>query len=151
MNWEAIGAIGELVGGLVVILSIFYLARQIKQNTKQTQLASAQAINSSNDSAFDPIYIPENTQVFTRGQLSYSNLSEEEKILFDMLMTRLVASFDTTTFQHKNGAFDTDLYRGLARFMSSFTSSPGGAEWLETRSESFSDECLMNLRNPDDA
>ena len=151
MNWEAIGAIGELVGGLVVILSIFYLARQIKQNTKQTQLASAQAINSSNDSAFDPIYIPENTQVFTRGQLSYSNLSEEEKILFDMLMTRLVASFDTTTFQHKNGAFDADLYRGLARFMSSFTSSPGGAEWLETRSESFSDECLMNLRNPDDA
>ncbi len=151
MNWEAIGAIGELVGGLVVILSIFYLARQIKQNTKQTQLASAQAINSSNDSAFDPIYIPENTQVFARGQLSYSDLSEEEKILFDMLMTRLVASFDTTTFQHKNGAFDTDLYRGLARFMSSFTSSPGGAEWLETRAESFSDECLANLRNPDDA
>ena len=151
MNWDAIGAVGELVGGLVVILSIFYLARQIKQNTKQTQLASAQAINSSNDSAFDPIYIPENTAVFTRGQLSYSSLSDEEKILFDMLMTRLIASFDTTTFQFKNGAFDAQLYWGLAKFMSTFTTSPGGAEWLETRIESFSDDCLENLRIQSDA
>lgn len=34
MNWDAIGAIGELVGGIAVIGTLIYLASQIRQNTK---------------------------------------------------------------------------------------------------------------------
>ena len=37
MNWEAIGAIGELLSAVVVIFSIFYLARQVRQGTEQTR------------------------------------------------------------------------------------------------------------------
>ena len=33
MNWEAIGAIGEVAGALVVVISVIYLATQIRQNT----------------------------------------------------------------------------------------------------------------------
>lgn len=32
MNWDAIGAIAELVGALAVVLTLAYLARQISQN-----------------------------------------------------------------------------------------------------------------------
>ncbi len=35
MNWEAIGAIGEVVGGIGVIVTLGYLAVQIRQNTGQ--------------------------------------------------------------------------------------------------------------------
>ncbi len=35
MNWEAIGAIGEVLGALVVVITIGYLAVQIRQNTAQ--------------------------------------------------------------------------------------------------------------------
>jgi hypothetical protein len=34
MNWAAIGAVGELVGGIAVIGTLIYLATQIRQNTK---------------------------------------------------------------------------------------------------------------------
>ena len=34
MNWDAIGALGELVGGVAVIGTLIYLASQIRQNTK---------------------------------------------------------------------------------------------------------------------
>jgi hypothetical protein len=34
MNWEAIGAIGEIVGAATVVATLFYLAIQIRQNTK---------------------------------------------------------------------------------------------------------------------
>ncbi|MCZ6719870.1 MAG: hypothetical protein O6944_12065 [Gammaproteobacteria bacterium] len=34
MNWVAIGAIGELVGGAAVIATLIYLAVQLRQNTK---------------------------------------------------------------------------------------------------------------------
>ena len=33
MNWDAIGAIAETIGVLVVIASLFYIAAQIKQNS----------------------------------------------------------------------------------------------------------------------
>jgi len=35
MNWEALAAIGELVGAFGVIASLGYLAIQIRQNTRQ--------------------------------------------------------------------------------------------------------------------
>jgi hypothetical protein len=34
MNWEAIGAIGEIVGAITVVATLFYLAVQIRQSTK---------------------------------------------------------------------------------------------------------------------
>jgi len=45
MNWEAIGAIGEIVGAIAVLLTIVYLADQIKQNTKAVKAATQQAIS----------------------------------------------------------------------------------------------------------
>ena len=34
MNWEAVGAIGEVVGAAAVVISLLYLAIQIRQSTK---------------------------------------------------------------------------------------------------------------------
>ena len=33
MNWEAIGSIGEAVGSAFVLISLLYLAVQVRQNT----------------------------------------------------------------------------------------------------------------------
>ena len=53
MNWEAIGAIGEIVGAAGVIATLVYLAYQIRQNTTQleqnTLAAKAAAQNASNE------------------------------------------------------------------------------------------------------
>ena len=37
MNWDAVGAIAELAGAMGVILSLVYLAVQIRQNTGQME------------------------------------------------------------------------------------------------------------------
>ena len=34
MNWDAIGAIGEIIGAFAVFITLAYLALQIRQNTK---------------------------------------------------------------------------------------------------------------------
>ena len=33
MNWEALGAIGEVVGAIAVVLTLAYLAIQVRQNS----------------------------------------------------------------------------------------------------------------------
>jgi hypothetical protein len=44
MNWEAIGAIGETVGALAVILTLIYLAFQIRYSKNATLDQKLQSI-----------------------------------------------------------------------------------------------------------
>ena len=38
---EQLGNIGEFIGAIAVVLSLFYVAKQIKDNSKQTQRNTA--------------------------------------------------------------------------------------------------------------
>ena len=42
MNWEAIGAVGEIVGAVAVVGTLFYLAIQIRQNNRVVEENSRQ-------------------------------------------------------------------------------------------------------------
>jgi hypothetical protein len=54
MNWEAIGAVGEILGAVAVFLSLIYLAVQIRGSTKQSRAAMVQAIASDFAQTHDP-------------------------------------------------------------------------------------------------
>ena len=41
MNWEAIGAIGEVVGATAVFVSLLYLALQIRNSRRSDQIVAA--------------------------------------------------------------------------------------------------------------
>ncbi len=58
MEWtiQDLGAIGEFVSAFAVVVTLIYLALQVRQSTVQARLTSIQAVNASNDSAFNPIY-----------------------------------------------------------------------------------------------
>ena len=43
MNWEAAGAIGEIISALAVFLTLIYLALQIRQNTKAVRASAIDA------------------------------------------------------------------------------------------------------------
>lgn len=47
MNWEAIGALGEIAGAVAVIVTLLYLAKQIRQNSKSLDRANEFAQASS--------------------------------------------------------------------------------------------------------
>jgi hypothetical protein len=59
MNWDAVGAMAELLGAIGVILSLVYLAMQIRQNTKSLEdtrrLALAQSYEHRAQMAHDSI------------------------------------------------------------------------------------------------
>ena len=37
MNWDAVGAVGEVIGGIAVLITVLYLVVQIRQNNKLLQ------------------------------------------------------------------------------------------------------------------
>jgi len=40
MNWDAISAVGEIIGAFAVLVTLLYLAWQLRQNTRSTQNAT---------------------------------------------------------------------------------------------------------------
>ena len=94
MNWEAIGAIGEVVGALGVVVTLGYLAYQIRQNTAQlehsTRTAKAAAVNASNatlrenrQSIFEDA---EMAEIFLRGNTAPQELSEVDRLRYRLVM-----------------------------------------------------------------
>ena len=45
MNWEAAGAIGEIIGALSVLITLLFLSFQIRQNTTALQQQSSRELN----------------------------------------------------------------------------------------------------------
>lgn len=132
MNWEAIGAIGEVVGGAVVVISLLYVARQIRQSTEQARMAAGQAVDTSNMQAWDPIYIPENSRIWTRGHSEPDALDDHERQMFETSMIRLFgASFSTTSYYHSLGMYDEALYQYNSTYYGSLLTTPGGQRWWQ--------------------
>ena len=45
MNWEAIGASGELIGAMAVVVSVLYLAYQVRAQVRESRLAAMHEVS----------------------------------------------------------------------------------------------------------
>lgn len=86
MNWDAVGALAELAGAFGVIVTLGYLAVQIRQNSK---LLSASAADSSRDAYNELGRIlgtsTDAARVYTAGMEDPTSLSPEETTQFHSL------------------------------------------------------------------
>jgi hypothetical protein len=83
MNWEAVGAVGEILGAAGVIATLGYLALQIRQNTRQTQAlaanASAIALQGARKSVYESAEV---TEFWLKGMSHPDELSEHDYYRF---------------------------------------------------------------------
>ncbi len=87
MNWDAIGAIGEILGAIAVLITLAYLAIQIRQNTQSV----ATSVYESAMSGFNEVnrYISVNAElssIVRRGSVDPSSLNEEERFRFNFVL-----------------------------------------------------------------
>ena len=47
VNWEAFSAIGQIVGALAVVISLIYVASEVRRNTRATQPAAMRSMSSA--------------------------------------------------------------------------------------------------------
>ena len=86
MNWDAIGAIAELLGAAAVLITLIYLAVQIRHVREQNQSnALAPILAALQDFAGRIAESESLASIITRGRESYSSLNAEEKLRFDSI------------------------------------------------------------------
>ncbi len=70
MNLDLLGNIGEFIGGLAVIVTLIYLAFQVRQGTKTLRANSVHELTENTLRASATLVEPANAQVYLRGARS---------------------------------------------------------------------------------
>ncbi|MEH6588586.1 MAG: hypothetical protein V7720_18700, partial [Halioglobus sp.] len=116
MNWEAIGAIGEVVGGIGVIVTLLYLALQVRASTVASKVESKLAATRMySDFLKTLIDSPEINDLFVRGREDFDSLNSEEFYRFSNLAFQSFAIFSAGYFQFSHRTLSkSDWYESLA-------------------------------------
>lgn len=130
MNWDAIGAIGENIGAFAVVISVLYLALQIKQNTSQVRSSGYQAAAQTGNNFLEGLASnPEARRIFQIAQESYTELSDEDRSFAHTLIMQLFLMYESLYYQYEDGVVDPDMWEGRRKLMFSFLSMRGISAW----------------------
>jgi hypothetical protein len=113
MNWDAIGAVGDFVGGAAVIITLMYLTVQLRQNTKTTRLSSAQAITEQLQNMFNLLSADQELAEIFAEAGAHSNLKGAEKVRYYTLCSNLYRVYESAFIQRKEGAIENERWEGL--------------------------------------
>ncbi|HEY5681753.1 MAG TPA: hypothetical protein VIS55_16900 [Pseudomonadales bacterium] len=130
INWEAVGAIGEIVGAVAVVLTLGYLAVQIRQNTNASRAQSYQAVvdgHVGHHRTFtsDPKLI----EIFGRGLQDIDILDDLERGLFHSLVAPIVLQYQKYLYLYRAGMLPPDTFDMFERDVIATLITPGGRAW----------------------
>jgi len=87
VNWEAISAIGQLVGALAVVISLLYLAREVRSSAHATRVASMHSLSDKfNRWSQQLAEQPHLSELYYRGIHDFESLEGTDLIRFFSLM-----------------------------------------------------------------
>ena len=135
MNWDAIGAVGEAVGAAGVIISLLYLAVQIRGDARAKR---ASTIHEQSE-GFREVLLsivdnPSVADLYLRGLKDFRSLTDAELPRFSSLLVLACRVWEDQFFQWTEGHYDQNVWRGIDASISDVCSMPGLQAWWKTRS-----------------
>jgi hypothetical protein len=132
MNWDAISAVSDLIGAAAVVITLIYIAKEIRQNTESNEAAGFQTWQS--DSAAHWLTIADNLELGrdVAACLNDSrNLSEDSWISVASWFLNNMRQYQTTYMLHEKGMIDDDLFAMEMRMAARNLSIPGIRQWWD--------------------
>ena len=137
MSWEAIGAIGETVGALAVILTLFYVGKQIQHGTASVVASNHEAMISSLRSMRHAIALDaEFADLVIRGETAFDGLSGAEARRFEEFVVSQMEIWEQAYVNYEQGTLDDTIWGGWDDFGREKLTTPGHRSvWNLRRSE----------------
>jgi hypothetical protein len=136
VNWEAISAIGQIVGALAVVISLIYLAREIRSNARAARVASMDTLVGW----LRELEHPDLSELYYRGVHDFESLKGAELVRFGVLLNQLFHIVDELYYQQLEGDLDPRVWREVEVPMREINAYPGVQAWWRLRSHWFGEE-----------
>ena len=130
MTIQDLGNIGDFLGGLGVVVTLLYLARQIRQNTKSVESAAFQAVTRDvADSIAELSRDPELSRIVFDGLREFESFSREDRRRFATYMASLLRRYENLLEQTRLGNIEPASWEGVAREFTRLFALPGTRAW----------------------
>jgi hypothetical protein len=141
MNWDAVGAIAELLGAVGVIASLVYLATQIRNSQEQmaqnTQALKAGTYQQFRHEIYEALHgymkVPGFSETLRSGMADFHQLDDAEAIQFQFWFAGVMGGYDNAYYQYRMGLLDEERWQTQRSAIVSVFASPGMVQLWEVR------------------
>ena len=137
MRLETINAIAQLVAAIGVIASLFYLAAQIRQNTRSQRSVVVDSLTSSLIALLGPQAEPELMRSFAAAVEDWHGASEDDRMRAVSMLFAVFKLFENAWFQKRQGTLDAQQWEGWDAYMRVYYHRPGVKIWWQMRRAAF--------------
>jgi hypothetical protein len=147
VNWEAAGAIGEIIGATAVVGSLVYLASQIRTQNRETRAASVHQVLREYSTAISRLHEPEMADIWVAAIEDFDNLGSSQRLRFVVYLMVAFRSFEDAYFQWREGRLEDDVWRPLLTSLLDVKSTEAFAYFWELRRHQFRPEFADYIDN----
>ena len=145
MSWQDLGGLGELVSAVAVVVSLIYLAYQIRQNTNQidrnTKAVRASAIDSSVGHAMDirqaVFESADVARILLSGHADPNALTENDLTRYRLILHNVMWSFWNIFSQTKFAELATETWDAQVPAILRILVTPGGRWFWDNYAQEF--------------
>jgi hypothetical protein len=139
LNWDAVGAIGEIMGASLVLVTLVYLSQQIRNNTREVKSENAHRVTDSFNQLNLLIASDERlAELWHRGVANYDDLSDTEKSSFGFMQLSAFRIYDSLYYQIQRGTGNKQLWKGEINTIRWLLATPGMRTWWKQQQFHFS-------------
>lgn len=141
MNWDAIGALSELIGATAVVVTIGYLTFQVRQHSLSVRSASYQATTDAlNQINLAIATDPDLLRVVSSRPVSLEELSLEDRYRYSYVMLSLFRVRETIFYQRDEGTTALQSWIREEVTLKQNLGSPGARSWWKSIEYGFAPE-----------
>ena len=116
MNWEAVSAVGEWAGTIVIIITLVYLARQVHLNTVTNRVAGITGIaDAAREIHFTLAGDRDTARIFLVGISNPDELDEIDRGRFELFMWGVLRQMESFYVQYEQGVISEAAMKAYAR------------------------------------
>ena len=139
MNWEAIGATGEIVGASAVVLSLVYLAIQIRAQNRESRIASMHELVAAQRDSMRVLLEPQVSEDFLAALQDYQAASPSQRLRYTMSVMIVLKMNQDAYRQRLAGRLDEDLWDGFSVQLADLMANESSKLVWESRRHQFDD------------
>ena len=145
MNWDAVGALGETVGAFAVVVSLIYLALQLRTQNRESQIASVHEIMEGFRNAMAILEHKEKADIFLRGNENYDSLDDVEMMQYIAIGQQILRVWEEAYHQHRVNRLPSHVWEPMQKQFAQFISTNGAKRLWELRSQGYSDQFVSYI------
>jgi hypothetical protein len=135
---ETISAIAQLVAAFGVVASLFYLAVQIRQNTRSQRSVVVDSLTSSLIALLGPqAGDPEQMRAFTSCSEDWDGATEADRVRAVAIFFITFKLFENAWFQKRQGTLDPEQWESWDLHIRVYYHRPGIKTWWSDRQNLF--------------